>query len=50
MSPKTALAKLKKERKGKIERARRKEGEKVKERQLAMAALLVFTFAVDFGW
>lgn len=33
MSPKTALANLKEKRKGKIERERRKDGEKVKERK-----------------
>ena len=41
MSPKTTLANLEKKRKGKNERERRKEGEKVKERKLALVALLV---------
>ena len=48
MSPKTTLANVKKKRKGKIERKRRKEEEKLKERKLAMVALLVL-YSCDFG-
>lgn len=42
--PENHTSELKEKRKGKIERERRKEGEKVKERKLAMVALLVFIF------
>ena len=42
--PKNHTSELKEKRKGKIERERRKKGEKVKERNLAMVALLVFIF------
>ena len=42
--PENHTSELKEKRKGEIERERRKEGEKVKERKLAMVALLVFIF------